>query len=685
MLADACVPGSGCTNSLSPTCSCEGKNEMVLFRVGNQPIHISNITFKWPNNTFRGIATPDALTAANVATLQATIMGCGLLLEPVGGILPANRDVLMVLSTDMCTSANSFTNLNDTLVVIFQNPGNFQGHFANANSTTSLTPRVTEFTVTGSPACTGSVSYIPALLTNTSNVSYSVAGNYSTPAYDGGAIDYDAAGTPTYVNRGCNAPFIPMSISLSSPNNTICSGASLTLNASVTGGNFNQITWLGGSGNFATSITTSTTNTYTAGSSESGVVTLTCVVTKTCGSITASASSVYTILVKEPPKVSAITGLSICPSQTISLTYTLTNPIASGSVSNNWSTGGTGNVELISSPGVYNLTVTSACGFTNVSYTVGVGQGATLAVVPVPSVICSTSTVLTAVSSSTNYLWSNGSQTSTTSVNNSGIYTVSVSSDCGVESATIGVNIVPQPSVSILPGSPLLCDTLSVVTLSVFSNSSYTWNTGSTAASIQVNQPGVYYALISNECGASSSSVTVANAAVVPLFTANIVSGNAPLAVNFTNLTSGSNTYTWNYGNGNTANSVNGYQIFSTGIYTVSLTADNGICRGTYTLEIKADWAFGPVPELFTPNNDGKNDFFEIKGISNYPQNKLSIYNRWGNLVYSIKGYNNQWDGHPNVTTITGNGKLPVGTYYVILELGDKDNTVYKGFVELQY
>jgi len=685
ILADACVPGTGCTNSLSPTCSCEGKNEMVLLRVGNQPISIADITFKWPNNTFRGIATPNATTSANVASLQASVLGCGLLLEPVGGILPANRDVLMVLSTDMCTSANSFTNLNDTLVMIFQNPGNFQGHFANASITTSLNPRVTEFTVTGSPACTGSVSYLPALLTNTNNISYSVAGNYSTPAYDGGAIDYDAVGTPTYINRGCNAPFIPMGITLSSPNNTICPSNSVALHANITGGNFSELFWLGGSGNFSAPTTTGTSNQYFSGAGDLGIVSLSCVVTKTCGAITASAITVFTVLVAEVPSITASTSVSVCPGQSVQLSYIITNAANVGTVSSNWTTGGLGNVENVSLPGIYTVTLTNICGTTAISYTVGLADATTLAINPIPSEICGTGTVLSAVSNATNFSWSTGASTQSTSVNSSGVYTVNVSGDCGIQSATVLVNIIPQPSISILPANASLCDSLTYVTLTINSNTSYTWSSGSTSPTLMINKPGTYFALAMNQCGMAHDTILVNHAGVSPIFTANPLSGPSPLAVNFTNLTAGVNSYTWNYGTGNTSNSINGYQVFGTGAYTVSLTADNGPCTGVYTIEIISDLIFGPIPELLTPNGDGKNDFFEIKGISNYPQNKLSIFNRWGNLVYFVKGYNNQWEGYANVSGVMGSDRLPTGTYYILLELGDKTNTVYKGYVQLQY
>lgn len=74
----------------------------------------------------------------------------------------------------------------------------------------------------------------------------------------------------------------------------------------------------------------------------------------------------------------------------------------------------------------------------------------------------------------------------------------------------------------------------------------------------------------------------------------------------------------------------------------------------------------------FSPNGNGKNEFFYIDCINNYPNNTLKIYNRWGNLVYTKEGYDNTFDGVSNGRSVLNkNEKLPVGTYYYVLDLGD--------------
>ena len=72
----------------------------------------------------------------------------------------------------------------------------------------------------------------------------------------------------------------------------------------------------------------------------------------------------------------------------------------------------------------------------------------------------------------------------------------------------------------------------------------------------------------------------------------------------------------------------------------------------------------------FSPNNDGENDYFIIDCIENYPNNKIEIFNRYGNVVYQTSSYDNSWTGVANVSGVVGKGEyLPNGTYYYVLKI----------------
>jgi len=89
------------------------------------------------------------------------------------------------------------------------------------------------------------------------------------------------------------------------------------------------------------------------------------------------------------------------------------------------------------------------------------------------------------------------------------------------------------------------------------------------------------------------------------------------------------------------------------------------------------------IPNAFSPNSDGINDYWVIRGIEGYPKNKVRIYNRWNNRVFEKKGYDNDWDGTNQMQIYFGDGRLPEGTYFYILDLGDGKKP-FTGFVYIK-
>jgi gliding motility-associated-like protein/uncharacterized repeat protein (TIGR01451 family) len=80
------------------------------------------------------------------------------------------------------------------------------------------------------------------------------------------------------------------------------------------------------------------------------------------------------------------------------------------------------------------------------------------------------------------------------------------------------------------------------------------------------------------------------------------------------------------------------------------------------------------IPNVITPNGDGKNDLFVVVGLSQYPGSTLRVYNRWGSEVYQSQSYNNDWGG----------SGLNDGTYYYILIVNTPaGKQAYKGWVEI--
>ena len=96
--------------------------------------------------------------------------------------------------------------------------------------------------------------------------------------------------------------------------------------------------------------------------------------------------------------------------------------------------------------------------------------------------------------------------------------------------------------------------------------------------------------------------------------------------------------------------------------FTYEICNANGCDTATVFITVQCGGL--EIFNAMSPNYDGKNDFFKINGLQNWPNHHLYIYNRWGNLVYEATNYQSDWYG-------TWNGKdLPDGTYFYVLDLG---------------
>ncbi|SNR15355.1 gliding motility-associated C-terminal domain-containing protein [Tenacibaculum jejuense] len=90
---------------------------------------------------------------------------------------------------------------------------------------------------------------------------------------------------------------------------------------------------------------------------------------------------------------------------------------------------------------------------------------------------------------------------------------------------------------------------------------------------------------------------------------------------------------------------------------------------------------------LISPNDDDVNDALVFEGLELYKKNKLTVFNRWGNIVFEATNYENNWEALSNGrATIKADKKLPVGTYFYTLEFGNDDtNNTRKGWVYINY
>ncbi|MBU2949337.1 gliding motility-associated C-terminal domain-containing protein, partial [Tamlana agarivorans] len=106
--------------------------------------------------------------------------------------------------------------------------------------------------------------------------------------------------------------------------------------------------------------------------------------------------------------------------------------------------------------------------------------------------------------------------------------------------------------------------------------------------------------------------------------------------------------------------------------YTLSFTSNDGCTSEDYVTVYVTALEEDNTKYGFSPDGDGINEFWEIDGIQKYPNNKVSIFNRWGDLVFETLGYNNTskvFRGVANRKRNWGADELPEGTYFFQIKI----------------
>ena len=119
-------------------------------------------------------------------------------------------------------------------------------------------------------------------------------------------------------------------------------------------------------------------------------------------------------------------------------------------------------------------------------------------------------------------------------------------------------------------------------------------------------------------------------------------------------------------------------------LYLVTVT-NSFMCSSTNTVMVNVDCDTIIIPDGFSPDDDGVNDILVIEGIEKFPGNSLSVFNRWGNIIYEKDNYDNTWDAVAiRKGIIIGEGKVPSGTYFFVLNLGEGEK-VRSGYFIIKY
>lgn len=308
------------------------------------------------------------------------------------------------------------------------------------------------------------------------------------------------------------------------------------------------------------------------------------------------------------------------------------------------------------------------------------------------------SSTLTATTGYPGYLWSNGATADSIAVTTNGTYTVTVTDMNGCKgSYQVDFTVNQTPVINFSAAPSLTCDTPATVftnTSTYPTGSQFIWDFGDSIGSAQASPTHIYgeegfflvTLTINTNAGCTATDTQTVEVTILPLAEAkfkaepeiiNVFSG----PVQFTDESEHAVSWYWDFDDGTYSAQQNPLHYFNdVGNYNVILTVTNiAGCPDVAVREIMVNPFY--VPNAFTPNADGINDYFFDAGyVLDVKSYRLRIFNRWGQMVYETNDYTKFWNGF-------GTDSKPAqdGVYVYTIEVvtkRDKEHN-FKGTVTL--
>jgi gliding motility-associated-like protein len=375
------------------------------------------------------------------------------------------------------------------------------------------------------------------------------------------------------------------------------------------------------------------------------------------------------------PVITAGGPVSFCQGGSVTLT-------SSATTGNIWSTSATTQSITVTTAGSYTVTQTVG-GCTSppsapIVVTINPIPPAPSITPSGPTTFCQGGSVTLTSSASSANLWSDNETTQSIVVSSAGTFTVSdtVGGCPSAPSAPLTVIVTAGPLPVIVPSQRSFCPGTSSVTLDATTAgaTAYQWSTASTQPSIVITSAGFYEVTVTVSGCTGTDTITINSelplGPLPPLDSSTICRGDTVM-LNAT--TANATSYVWSGPGFSSTSPI--VVLDSGGVYSVVVSNNCGSVIGSTTLNLIDCECRIVVPNAFTPNGDGVNDYFYPDFDCNNPISlSMRIFNRWGELVYETSDLYGQWDG-------TYKGTLqPAGVYVYYVEFNGMTNNTQKSY-----
>lgn len=241
-------------------------------------------------------------------------------------------------------------------------------------------------------------------------------------------------------------------------------------------------------------------------------------------------------------------------------------------------------------------------------------------------------------------------------------YFEAVNNNCRSSRNAITVQVVAAPNVTdeVLQ----FCENKTLILHAVINGATYLWSTGATSQYITTTTPGNFSVVITNSVGCSATKNFSVTMNPIPVIDTVLVD---QYQVTILPLNSGNFDY-----------SIDGINYVSSNVFTMTEGGlYNAYIKDTYGCDVAfLPFIFVSVPPYFTPNNDGINDFWVVKGTPYYSNATTAIFDRYGKLITTLNSNSMGWDG------TFKNEKLPADDYWFVTKIPET-NQLIKGHFSL--
>ena len=366
-------------------------------------------------------------------------------------------------------------------------------------------------------------------------------------------------------------------------------------------------------------------------------------VSNTCGSVSDEITVNFTPL----PNINFGTDLSLCEGETLTLDATTENGIYL------WQDASSGAQFIVTEPGSFWVQVSNDCGSDSDTISVAFLTPPLPVDLGADADLCLGESLMLDLSSFSNlqFLWQDDTTEPVYNITESGLYWVEASNVCGAVYDSISVTFTTFPdidlgsNINLCPGETALLEVTGI-------QGDFNWHNGSGGTTFLITQPGVYWVEVTNACGIDSDTmeafyfeppqIDLGNDTLVCYGETVLLDATLPTV-----------DYLWQ-------DNSTGPTYLVTDIGNYAVTVSNPCGQDSSSINI----AFEEcalcdiyIPNVFSPNDDGRNDLFTPLSNCGFENYTFSIFSRWGEQIFVTNDPNEAWNGK-----FRGE-KLPAGVY----------------------